>query len=218
MDIFISFLIGFVWYQVLSVFGASILLHKHYCHNQFKVPVWFESIGLFMLMILCVRSPIGWIASHRMHHTNSDGPGDPHAVSQVGFFKVLTTTWDVKNIPIKYAKDLFKNPRLVFCHRHWLKILIVISILSFLISPYFFLSFVAIPFILAKIGFGLLNTVGHKTPGGANVPWLNFFVAGEGWHRNHHDNFRRVRLHKWDISGYIAEKLFNNEIQTKQSS
>ena len=84
--------------------------------------------------------------------------------------------------------------------------------------PYFFLSFVAIPFILAKIGFGLLNTVGHKTPGGANVPWLNFFVAGEGWHRNHHDNFRRVRLHKWDISGYIAEKLFNNEIQTKQSS
>ena len=81
MDIFISFLLGFAWYQVLSVFGASILLHKHYCHNQFKVPVWFESIGLFMLMILCVRSPIGWIASHRMHHTNSDGPGDPHAVS-----------------------------------------------------------------------------------------------------------------------------------------
>ena len=65
-----------------------------------------------------------------------------------------------------------------------------------------------LPFIFAKIGFGLLNTIGHRTPNGANVPWLNFFIAGEGYHRNHHENMKRVRLHKWDIGGWIAEKLF----------
>ena len=60
----------------------------------------------------------------------------------------------------------------------------------------------------AKIGFGLLNTVGHRVEGGADVPWLNFFIAGEGFHKQHHLNFRKVRLHKWDTAGWIAEKLF----------
>ena len=44
--------------------------------------------------------------------------------------------------------------------------------------------------------------------GGADVPWLNFFIAGEGYHRQHHNNFRKVRLHKYDTAGWIAEKLF----------
>jgi stearoyl-CoA desaturase (delta-9 desaturase) len=208
MEWIIAILLGIVWSQVISHWGASILLHRHYCHNQFKVPVWFETIGLAMLMIACIRTPIGWIASHRMHHKFSDGPEDPHAVKHVGFWKVLLTTWDINNIPTKYARDLYKNPRLVFCHKHWLKILIGVNVVSYLISPYFWLAFCAVPFVFAKIGFGLLNTVGHKTLNGANVPWLNLFIAGEGYHRNHHENMKRIRLHKWDIGGLIAEKLF----------
>ena len=109
---------------------------------------------------------------------------------------------------MKYARDLYKNPRLVFCHKHWLKILLIVNIISFIISPYFWLAFCVIPFAFAKIGFGLLNTVGHKEEGGANVPWLNIFIAGEGYHKNHHDNWKKVRLHKWDTGGWLAEKLF----------
>ena len=78
---------------------------------------------------------------------------------------------------------------------------------GFIISPYFWIAFCVVPFIFAKIGFGLLNTVGHREEGGSNVPWLNFLIAGEGYHKNHHDNWRRVRLHKWDSGGWITEKL-----------
>ena len=35
-----------------------------------------------------------------------------------------------------------------------------------------------VPFIFAKIGFGLLNTVGHSN-GPSNVPWLNLFIEDE---------------------------------------
>ena len=28
---------------------------------------------------------------------------------------------------------------------------------------------------------------------------------------HHHDNWKRVRLHKYDTAGWIAEKLFKNE-------
>jgi len=210
MELTIAILLGIVWSQIISHLGASILLHRHYCHKQFKVPAWFEVMGLSMLMIACIRTPIGWIASHRMHHTHSDGPEDPHASKYVGFWKVLFTTWDIKKIPTKYAKDLFKNPRLVFCHRHWLKILIAVWVISFLISPYFFIGFALVPFIFAKIGFGLLNTIGHRTPGGANDAWLNLFIAGEGYHKNHHENFKRIRLHKFDTGGWLAERLFKD--------
>lgn len=199
---------GILWSEIISHFGASILLHRHYCHKQFSVPVWFEVIALAMLMIACIRTPIGWIASHRMHHHHSDKPGDPHAAKHIGYWKVLFTTWTIPSIPPKYAKDLYANPRLVFCHKHWLKILVIVNVISILINPYFWIAFCVVPFIFAKIGFGLLNTIGHKTEGGANVPWLNFFIAGEGYHRNHHQDSRRIRLHKWDTGGWLAEKLF----------
>jgi fatty-acid desaturase len=203
----ISVILGLIWSVIISHCGASILLHRHYCHKQFDVPVWFEIMGLSMLMVAMIRTPIGWIASHRMHHTFSDSLGDPHAVSQVGFFKVLTTTWSINKIPIKYARDLYKNPRLVFCHNHWFKIFLTVWVVSFLISPYFFIGFALVPFIFAKVGFGLLNTLCHNG-GPSNVPWLNIFIAGEGYHKHHHDNNKLVRLHKWDTGGWIAEKFF----------
>jgi len=207
MFLAISIFLGLIWSQIISHFGASILLHRHYCHKQFKVPVWFEVIGLAMLMVAVIRTPIGWIASHRMHHRFSDSEKDPHAPRYVGLWRVLTTTWTIPKIPLRYARDLYSNPRLVFCHKHWLKIMIAVWIISFAIHPYFFIGFALIPFIFAKVGFGLLNTVGHNN-GPSNAPWLNIFVAGEGYHKNHHDNQKQVRLHKWDTGGWLAEKFF----------
>ena len=206
-SLFWAVILGIIWSEVISHFGASILLHRHYCHKQFKVPVWFEWVGLWMLSIAYIRTPIGWIASHRMHHHHSDTDKDPHSAKHVGFWKVLLTMWDIPSIPPKYAKDLFANPRLVFFHRHHVKILLAHNIISFIISPYFWVAYALVPFVFAKIGFGLLNTVGNAN-GPSNVPWLNIFIAGEGYHKNHHDNFRRVRLHKWDTGGWLAEKLF----------
>lgn len=207
MDWIITIALGLLWSQVISHLGASILLHRHYCHRQFPVPVWFEWLGLWMLMVACIRTPIGWIASHRMHHRHSDGPEDPHAAAYVGWWKVLSTTWDIPRIPTKYAKDLYANPRLVFFHKHWLHILIAVWVVSLLISVKFFVAFALIPFIFAKVGFGLLNTVGHRD-GPSNVPWLNLFIAGEGYHKEHHKNSRKIRLHKYDTGGWIAERFF----------
>lgn len=205
--IFIAIIFGVAWSQIISHLGASILLHRHYCHKQFEVPAWFEVIGLAMLMVAVIRTPIGWIASHRMHHHHSDSEKDPHSAKHVGFWKVLLTTWDIPSIPPKYAKDLYRNPKLLFCHKHWLKIWIAVWVISFIISPYFFVAFALVPFIFAKIGFGLLNTVGHKN-GPSNVPWLNIFIAGEGYHKVHHQDSSQIRLHKWDTAGWISQRLF----------
>jgi len=199
-------LLGFIWWTIISHFGASILLHRHYCHRQFNVPKWFEAVGLFMLMIAVVRTPIGWIASHRMHHAHSDTEEDPHSPVHVGVWRVLTTTWDIPHIPAKYSRDLYENSMLVFCHHHWIKIWVAIWIVSLIIGFKFFVAFALMPFVLAKLGFGLLNTVCHY-PHPRNVPLLNFLIAGEGYHLNHHKNFRLLRLSRWDSGGWISEKF-----------
>jgi stearoyl-CoA desaturase (delta-9 desaturase) len=210
-ELLVAIIFGIIWSEIISHFGASILLHRYYCHKQFKVPVWFEIIGLYMLSVAYIRSPIGWIASHRMHHKFSDTDRDPHSWQHIGKWKVLTTTWNIPRIPVKFSKDLYKNPRLVFFHKYHIHLLIAHNAISLLISPCFWLAYAVIPFIFAKVGFGLLNTFGHNKEGGSNVWWLNFFVAGEGYHKNHHDNWNRVRLHKWDTAGWLAEKLFTKK-------
>jgi len=204
-----SLLFGLIWSQIISHWAVSILLHRHYTHQQFQVPKWYERIGLGMLMICCVDSPIGWVAIHRMHHEHADHKEDPHAPKHVGYWRVLFSNLKVREFPTRYVRDLFRNKDIVFCHKYWLHLLIICNIIAVIISPYFWLGFCAVPFVFAKIGFGLLNTVGHRTEGGADVPWLNFFIAGEGYHRTHHQNWKRIRLHKWDTAGFIAEKLFD---------
>jgi len=199
-------ILGLLWSTVISHFGASILLHRYFCHKQFSAPVWFEVIGLGMLMIAVIRTPIGWISSHRIHHAYSDTEHDPHSPVHSGIFKVLTTTWSIPKISPKFAKDLYANPRLVFCHKHWRKIWIAVWLITILISPKLFVAFALIPFIHAKVGFGLLNTVCHY-PVPSNQPWLNLLIAGEGYHLNHHNNFRRLRLHRFDSGGWVAEKF-----------
>lgn len=207
-NLILATIAGLIWSQVISHFGASILLHRYYCHRQFNVPKYFEVIGLLMLSVAYIRTPIGWIASHRMHHAYSDSDRDPHSARFVGKWRVLTTTWSIPKIPPKFAKDLFKNKTLVFFHRHHVALLVVHNVVSFMISPYFWVAYALIPFFFAKIGFGMLNYYGHSEIGGSNKFWLNFFVAGEGFHKEHHDNGKRVRLHKYDTAGWLAEKLF----------
>jgi len=163
---------------------------------------------LYMVMLACVRTPIGWIASHRMHHTYCDTELDPHSPRHKGFWKVLFTMWDLREIPPQFARDLFKNPRLLWCHRHWRSFLVVNWVVALLIGFHFFVGYALMPFILARVGFGLLNTVGHDSPNGSDKPWLNWIIAGEGYHRAHHENPGRIRLNKYDFGGWIAERFF----------
>ena len=105
MDWLYVLILGYLWGTLISHWGASILLHRYYCHRQFNVPVWFEIIGLAMLMIAVIRSPIGWIASHRMHHVHSDTEHDPHSAKHKGFWKSMDTLRDKRELDIIAEKN-----------------------------------------------------------------------------------------------------------------
>jgi fatty-acid desaturase len=81
-------------------------------------------------------------------------------------------------------------------------------IISIFVGFEFLVAFALIPFIHAKIGFGLLNTFGHKGNQPSNNMWLNMLIAGEGYHRNHHNDNKRILLGKWDTGGRLANAIF----------
>ncbi len=154
---FTMLIFGFIWYQVIAMFGLSIGLHRHFAHNQFKTSKLFEVVSLFLAMLAFSRSPLSWIGAHRIHHRFSDTPKDPHSPTHKGFWNVLFNNWKVKKIDRPYVRDLFKNPRVMFFHKHHGKIHLTSVIISLLISFKFFVWFIIIPFALSFLFYGLFN-------------------------------------------------------------
>lgn len=203
-----TIIIGILWYQIIAVFGISAGLHRYFSHKQFKAGPLYECVALFMVMLAGSRSPIGWVGAHRIHHLHADTEHDPHSPDHKGWFRVLFNLWTVKSIPRKYIRDCLKNPRMVWFHRHWKKLHLSVAVISLLIHWKFFLAFVAIPWFLGFIGYGLFNLLGHKNHKPTNNWIINILAAGEGFHEPHHKNINLIRLHKWDFTGWVIEKLF----------
>jgi len=202
-----TLILGFLWYQIISIFGISIGLHRHFAHKQFNVSKIYEIIILFLITLTGARSPLGWVGAHRIHHAHADTKNDPHSPDIKGFWKIAFNRWTCKTIPRKYIKDLIKNPRIIFFHKYWKQIHITIAIISLFVGLEFFIAFIVIPYILGFLGYGFFNAAGHKNYKPRKNLWINILSAGEGFHDFHHNNEKIIRYHKWDIAGFIIEKF-----------
>jgi len=96
----------------------------------------------------------------------------------------------------------------MFFHKHWLKLHITTAVITLLISFKVFFIFVLSPLILGFVSYGIFNALGHKGSSAVTNKFINFLSAGEGSHNVHHDNPKKIRLSKGDISGYVVEKYF----------
>ena len=207
MELITLFILGFLWYQVIAIFGISIGLHRHFAHRQFDVSKIYEVIILFLITLTGARSPLGWIGAHRIHHANADTENDPHSPDIKGFWNIVFNRWTCKNIPRKYIKDVIKNPRIIFFHKYWKHIHLTVAIISLLIGLNFFIAFIVIPYVLGFFGYGFFNAAGHKNYKPRTNFWINILSAGEGFHDVHHNNEKLTRLNKYDISGIVIERF-----------
>lgn len=215
MDIFCYVFFGFLWYQVIAIFGLSMGLHRYFAHKQFEASKTYEVISLTLATLAGARSPLGWIGTHRIHHAYADTDKDPHSPDFLGFWNVLFNRWTMNDLwsfnKRRFIKDLIKNPRIMFFHKYHKYIHIGLALTSLLFGIEFFIIFIVIPFILGVFGYGLFNAAGHKDYKPRTNFWINILSAGEGFHDIHHKNPRQFRLHKYDISGFIIERFFNEK-------
>tara|TARA_B100000287_G_scaffold369968_1_gene367172 strand:- start:4518 stop:5090 length:573 start_codon:yes stop_codon:yes gene_type:complete len=183
----LELLYGFIYWQFVALVGVRYGYHRYWSHNEFEAPIFYEWISLFFGLFSGARSPLGWIGAHRMHHDFSDTDKDPHSPTHKGFYTVLFSLWTVKHIPRKYIKSIIQNQRIQFFHKYWKIIWFGSAVFLLLCGLKYFLIFWFYPFLFGQIGFGLLNTLGHKNGKPSNSLLAAFFTVGEGLHKKHHD-------------------------------
>ena len=96
--------------------GINIGYHRLLTHRSFKCPLWLERF--FVVVALCCMedSPGSWVATHRLHHNDTDEPADPHS-PLVSFFWghmgwLLFENRDVRCFSAyeRFARDILRDP------------------------------------------------------------------------------------------------------------
>lgn len=194
------FALSFLWWYVIAIISISGGYHRYYSHKSFRSGKLYE-YAVNILGIFSGAGPVlSWAAAHRQHHAYSDTENDPHSYAYKGIFSVYANTWGYGfQIKRKFIKSLMKNDILRWFYKHYFKVNLAIIVVFFLIDPLFMIFGYAIPVVFAFHGYGLLNVLGHKDKKPYNSWIANILTAGEGWHKNHHNDAANYRIGNKDI-------------------
>jgi len=193
------------------IYGVTI--HRWLTHRQFVPKIWARPFLLFLVTLAGFGHIIAWIGVHLVHHRYGDTDQDPHPVKN-GFWNTLLV---VTNVHPEIAGDAVfrrKNDKDVeFVAKHfWALHVCSLLCLALIDIDLFLLSFFLIKSVVV-LQNGLINYFGHNNednPQITNIKWLSFFINGENWHKNHHDNagkFKQSDPGRLDL-GYYAVKIF----------
>lgn len=217
------------WFIIGHV-SSIITLHRLLTHRSFKTYKWLENVLSFITVYSTVGPTISWVALHRMHHQYSDKDNDPHSpyikdkFDLYQAFKVfIGYDWQIPNIPVKYVKDLLREPIHRFIFDNYFKIIFITLFALALINPILVLFLYCLPATLTVMVIGIINTVSHKhgyrnhdTPDHSTNSWIASIISlGEGWHNNHHANPTKYYIgEKWyeiDLMGLIIKLIRTNK-------
>ena len=196
-------------YWVATGLGISMGYHRLHTHRGYKCPRWLDYFFALCGSLSLEGGPIFWVAVHRLHHQNSDQPGDPHSPRDGGFYWahmgwLITGASNHNNTRLmsKYAPDLAKQRFYTVLNTwHWVPQVVLAGIL-FAIGGW--------PLVLwgifVRVTFGLhatwlVNSATHLwgrrrfdiRDDSRNNWWVALITFGEGWHNNHHAHPTSIR-------------------------
>jgi len=188
-------------YIVAGMLGIGMCYHRLLTHRAYKTYKPIEYALTWCATLALEGGPIFWVATHRIHHQNSDREGDPHTPREgtwwahMGWIIMGEGMHHDASVLGRYVPDLARDPVHVAISKwHWTSNVIVGLAL---------LAFGGIPYVLWGIFFRttaglhatwLVNSATHKwgsrrfatTDDSTNNWWVALLTFGEGWHNNHH--------------------------------
>ena len=75
-----------VLWWVTGSLGIGMGYHRLLTHRGYKCPKWVEYFLTICGTLALEGGPMFWVATHRVHHQNSDQEGDPHSPRDGGFW------------------------------------------------------------------------------------------------------------------------------------
>jgi fatty-acid desaturase len=110
-----ALLLALVLWWVAGSLGIEMGYHRLLTHRGYKTAKWVEYFLTICGTLALEGGPIFWVATHRMHHQNTDKEGDPHSPRDGGLWAhmgwILTGRTIQNNAPdlLPYVPDLRKT-------------------------------------------------------------------------------------------------------------
>jgi fatty-acid desaturase len=201
--------------------GIGMGYHRLLTHRGYKTYKWVEYVLTFCGTLALEGGPIFWVATHRMHHQNTDVDGDPHSPRDGGFWShmgwILTGQSMHNKISglLPYVPDLRKDKFHAWISEwHWVSNA-VLGVVLFAIGGWQYLCWGL--FLRTTVGLHatwLVNSATHMWGSqrfltgdtSTNSFWVAMLTFGEGWHNNHHAHPQAARhgltWYEFDMNWY----------------
>jgi len=205
-----------VLWWISGSLGIGVTFHRLLTHRGFKLPKPLEYLGTVAGTLASEGGSISWVAMHRIHHAQSDRPGQDLHTPQDGFWWshfgwiLCEIGQDRRAMEARYAPELVADP----FHRVLNRIHVLPNVLVGL-ALYGWGGWPLVVwgvFLRTVVGLHatwLVNSATHtwgyrtwETPEGSrNLWWVGLLAYGEGWHNNHHAFQRSARhgLEWWEL-------------------
>jgi stearoyl-CoA desaturase (delta-9 desaturase) len=196
-----AFAVAVFLYWFCTGLGISMGFHRLLTHRSYKVPRPLEYLFAICGALTLEGGPISWVATHRIHHQNSDLPGDPHSPrdggwwAHAGWILYGETNHNNTRVMSKYAPDLARQPFYVWLNNyHWVP-MVVLGLLLFAFGGLpMMLWGIAVRVVVGLHATWLVNSATHMwgrrrfatRDDSRNNWWVALLTFGEGWHNNHH--------------------------------
>jgi len=194
------FIALFLWWVAGSL-GIGIAYHRLLTHRGFKTYKWFEYFITACATLALEGGPFFWVATHRVHHQNTDVEGDPHSPRDGGFWShmgwILTgrAMHRDRSELLPYVPDLRKDKFHLWLSKWHVIPSVVVAVVFYAIGgwPWVFWG-VFVRSVMSLHFTWLVNSATHiwgsqrfdTGDSSTNSFWVAFLTFGEGWHNNHH--------------------------------
>lgn len=201
---------AFFWWLMGGV-GICLGYHRLLTHRSFKCGKPLEYTLTILGAMSWEASPIRWVGQHRLHHSESDLPADPHTPHHGNAWShIWWMFWhDPPELSYRnYAKDMLRDRGHVLIDRYARIFNIILGFgLWFLAEALgrdpvaWVLWGVCVRSVVVFHFTWLVNSLGHtvgyrnyETGDDSRNNWLVALLTfGEGWHNNHHADPRSAR-------------------------
>jgi fatty-acid desaturase len=191
---------GVMWWVAGSL-GIGMGYHRLLTHRGYKTPKWMEYFLTACGTLAFEGGPIAWVATHRIHHQNTDKEGDPHSPRDGGFWSHMG--WIItgramhqdRSELLPYVPDLRKDKFHLWISKWHVIPSVLVAIIFFAIGgwPWVFWG-VFVRSVMSLHFTWLVNSATHiwgsqrfdTGDTSKNSLWVAFLTFGEGWHNNHH--------------------------------
>lgn len=213
----------------ISGFSITAGYHRLFSHRAYDANNFVKFLFLVFGAAAFQNSVYKWGADHRVHHNKVDTDEDPYNIQEGFFFAHMGWVMLKANARCheKYVRDLQKDPIVMWQHKYYLIISVLVGFLMpTLIGGLFFDSYLG-GFALGGLGKIVLihhctffiNSLCHyvgstpytKTNSAKDSWYMAFFTFGEGYHNFHHyfqtDYRNGVRWYQFDPTKWLIKTL-----------